>query len=75
MAEGDGVPSGWGEDEVEIEDIDFAEFEPFVGNSYIPLPPGLWAKKAIVNVKNIDNECLRWALKGTFPSCKKRGKG
>ena len=45
-----------------------AIYEAFAGNSYMPLPPSLGGKKAIVNVKNRDNECFRWALKAArFP--------
>lgn len=63
--------SGWEEDGVEDGYIDVAVYEPSAGNSYIPLPPALGAKKAIVNVKNKDNECLRWALKSAlFPMAK-----
>ena len=32
------------------------------GSSYIPLPDFLAAKKAIVNLKNEDNECFKWAI-------------
>ena len=34
----------------------------------MPLPPNLAKKKAIVNVKSRENECLRWALRAAlFP--------
>ena len=32
------------------------------GSSYIPLPKFLAAKKAIVNLKNEDDECFKWAI-------------
>lgn len=55
--------SGW--DEMYVEDgyVDVAPYDASAGGSYIPLPSSLAAKKAIVNVKNNDDECLRWALK------------
>ena len=45
-------------------------FRPFSGTSYIPLPPELAAKKAIINVKNEeDQECFKWAVtSAVFPS-------
>ena len=44
-------------------------FRPFSGTSYIPLPPKLAAKKAIINVKNEeDQECFKWAVtSAVFP--------
>ena len=30
--------------------------------SYVPLPKFLAAEKAIINLKNEDNECLKWAI-------------
>ena len=32
------------------------------GSSYIPLPACLAAKKAIINLKNEDDECFKWAI-------------
>ena len=38
------------------------------GGTYLPLPANLGKKKAIINVKNRDNECLKWALRAAlFP--------
>ncbi|KAL9982399.1 hypothetical protein ACROYT_G004435 [Oculina patagonica] len=35
---------------------------------YLPLPPKLANKKAVINVQNRDNECLKWALRAAlFP--------
>ena len=36
--------------------------EPLGGSSYIPLPKILAAKKAIINFKNEDDECFKWAI-------------
>ena len=63
--------SGWEEDGVEEGHVDVAIFYAFAGGSYIPLPSFLSAKNAIVNVKNNDDQCLRWALKSAlFPLAK-----
>ena len=39
-----------------------------MGVSYLPLPPDLAKKRAIINVKNMDNECIKWAIRAAlFP--------
>ena len=44
-------------------DIHLNKYEPLSGSSYIPLPKVLQSKKAIVNVKNEeDNECFKWSI-------------
>ena len=35
---------------------------PLGGSSYIPLLEFLAAKKAIINLKNEDDECFKWAI-------------
>ena len=43
--------------------IHLKKYEPLKGSSYIPLPKVLQSKKAIVNVKNKeDNECFKWSI-------------
>jgi hypothetical protein len=37
-------------------------YRPLKGSSYIPLPKELAAKKAIINMKNKDNECFKWCV-------------
>ena len=39
-------------------DLQVVNYEPLGGSSYIPLPDFLAAKKAIVNLKNENDECL-----------------
>ena len=51
--------------------LDFAKYTPLKGSSYIDLPKYLKNKKAIVNVKNDDNECLKWALLSALHPVKK----
>lgn len=44
------------------------QFEPISGSSYIPLPKFLQNKKAIINVKNEDQQCFKYAiLSAIFP--------
>ena len=46
--------------------LDIARYQPLRGGSYIPLPKKLQDKKAVVNVKNMDDHCLRWALRSAL---------
>ena len=38
------------------------KYIPLRGSSCIPLPKFLAAKKAIINLKNEDDECFKWAI-------------
>ena len=60
--------SRWTIDRIKTVYIDFARYDPIRGGTHIPLPPKLKAKNAIINVKNKDSRCLRWALRAArFP--------
>ena len=60
--------SGWVVDGVWL---DIAGYQPLRGGNYIPLPVALRNKKADINVKNWDDNCLRWALgSALFPVVK-----
>ena len=49
--------------------LDIAEYKPLKGSSYIPLPDALKNKHAIVNIKNDDENCLRYCLRAAlFPA-------
>ena len=43
-------------------DIDFHRLNLMRGASYVPLPDRLTKKKAIINPKNSDMECFKWAV-------------
>ena len=43
-------------------DIHTVKYQPLKGSSYIPLPKVLANTKALVNVKNNDDECFKWAV-------------
>ena len=43
-------------------DLHTVKYEPLGGFSYILLPGFLVAKKAIINLKNEDDECFKWAI-------------
>ena len=53
--------SGWVVDQVESLWLDIARLQPLGGGSYIQLPIEVRAKKVVINVKNKDGHCLRWA--------------
>ena len=38
------------------------KYEPLAGSSYMPLPAFQAAKKAIINLKNEDDECFKWVI-------------
>ena len=54
--------SGWVVDRVETMYVNIAKYQPLTGSSYMELPKYLKKKEAIINVRNQDNECLKWAL-------------
>ena len=43
-------------------DLHAAKYEPIGGSSYIPLLKFLAAKKAIINLRNEDDECFKWTI-------------
>ena len=43
-------------------------YKPVRGETYIPLPKELANKKAIINIKNKDNQCFLWCvLRALYP--------
>ena len=47
-------------------DLRTVKYEPLGGCSCIPLPGFLAAKKAIINLKNEDDECFKWEITRTL---------
>ena len=43
-------------------DLHTVKYVPLGSSSYIPLPKFLAAKKAIINLKNEDDECFKWVI-------------
>ena len=61
--------SGWEVERIETAYVNVAHYQPLCGGTSLPLPANLANKKAIINVKNRDNECLKWALRAAlFPA-------
>ena len=52
-------------------DLHTVKYVPLGGSSYIPLPKFLAAKKAIINHKNEDDECFKWAITRAINPVKK----
>ena len=61
--------SGWVVDEILEALINVVQYQPLNGGSYMPLPEKLKNEKAIINIQNRDNQCLRWAIRAAlFPA-------
>ena len=61
--------SGWVEEGIKLAYLEVNKYEPIRGGSYIPTPSKLRNKQAVINVKNKDDECLRWAIRAAlFPA-------
>ena len=55
--------SNWSLANINTLTLHFTHFCPLgQGRGYIPLPPHISKKKAVVNVKNEDDECFRYAI-------------
>ena len=54
--------SGWTLESVMSISVNIAKYTPLKGASYIDLPAYLKRKKAIINVRDNDQHCLKWAL-------------
>ena len=60
--------SGWELEKIELVYVNVARFQPLRGGTYLPIPAKLKNKKAVINVQNKDNECLKWAVRSAmFP--------
>lgn len=54
--------SGWSLHKILRMDIYHHKYDCFNGSQYIPLPPFIANKKAVINVKNNDDKCFMWAV-------------
>ncbi|GFW62178.1 uncharacterized protein TNCV_1686091 [Trichonephila clavipes] len=55
--------SGWRLIEIKYLELRINKYNPLRGSSYIDLPRRIKAKKAVINVKNLDhNKCFMWAI-------------
>ena len=58
--------SNWTIERIETLWLNIAKYQPLRGGSYIDLPKYIKDKKAVINVKNIDSNCLRWSLRSAL---------
>ena len=60
--------SGWVFHKVLSVECHIAKYKAIKGGSYIKIPEAISLKKAVINVKNKDNECFKWSvLSALFP--------
>ena len=52
--------SGWVFKSIASLEIHTVKYKPMGGSSYIPLPKYLADKKALINLKNDDQQCFKW---------------
>ena len=63
--------SGWVLTGVKTAYVNIAKYKPLRAGAFFKLPEKLANKKAIINVQNRDEECLKWALRAAlFPTPK-----
>ena len=63
--------SGWQFQRVLTLELHIAKYKPLAGSSWFDLPSELKAKKAIINIKNTDDQCFKWSiLAALFPGGK-----
>ncbi|XP_047990712.1 uncharacterized protein LOC125229815 [Leguminivora glycinivorella] len=65
--------SGWSLVKFNYLDVNVNKFNPLCGSSFIELPRDIKNKNAVINVKNRDHECFKWAiLSGLYPPANHR---
>ena len=61
--------SGWIFTDITNVQLCLCKSRPLLGSSYIPTPNSLKKKRALINVKNSDQACLKWSiLSAMFPA-------
>lgn len=53
---------GWALVEILRLEININQYKPLKGSSYIPLPKDIKMKKAVINIKNLDQQCFKWCI-------------
>ena len=54
--------SNWRFESVLSVDIHFTDFQPLRGSTFLPLPSKISTKKAVINMKNDDDQCFKWSV-------------
>jgi len=63
--------SGWTFHSIVALDIHTVGYEPLNGSSWVPLQKFLASKKALINIKNTDNQCFKWCIAGALNPAKR----
>ena len=54
--------SNWRFQRVLFLDVHFTDFIPLRGSTFLPLPRKIASKKAVINMKNDDDQCFKWSV-------------
>ena len=54
--------SNWRFERVLSLDVHFTDFIPLRGSTFLPLPKKIATKKAVINMKNDDDQCFKWSV-------------
>ena len=54
--------SNWRFQRVLSLDVHFTDFIPLRGSTFLPLPRKITSKKAVINMKNNDDQCFKWSV-------------
>ena len=54
--------SNWRFERVLSLDVHFTDFQPLRGSTFLPLPGKISTKKAVINMKNNDDQCFKWSV-------------
>ena len=54
--------SNWRFERVLSLDVHFTDFQPLRGSTFLPLPSKISTKKAVINIKNNDDQCFKWSV-------------
>ena len=54
--------SNWRFQRVLFLDVHFTDFIPLRGSTFLPLPKKIATKKAVINMKNDDDQCFKWSV-------------
>ena len=54
--------SNWRFQRVLSLDVHFTDFQPLRGSTFLPLPSKISNKKAVINMKNNDDQCFKWSV-------------
>ena len=62
LAKYQNLGNGWRLHSIETLEIFITKFKPLGGKSYKPFPGTIVKKKAVINMKNDDDQCFKWAV-------------